>query len=473
MRCKIFSTVFTKFPKLSARSSILGSILSIVLLSNFSHASAHDDLKLSGIASYWNLNNEIYVGTIRLESPVSSAQSILEAPGLKRLEFKVTQDKWRQRNFAKTWSRSIIINNDSDFQTKYGTEINKFSNMLKDALLYGDKVTVDLTPNEGVTATVNDITLFKTNKSGFFNGLINVWVGPRPPSTTFKQEIIKLSSSSTNNIARYEQIVPAKTEQRKNAIAAWVEPPKKKTKKAKPAPVKATTPKPAKAEVAASEAPKAEKTETKQVNTKPAEPKVEPTPVAAEQTKNAEPKTEAIEPETAQPAVAKPKPSESVKPAEPVIVEASKEDPIKTEALVSEPEVATPSIAVPSVSAASTSTSEASATLTQEQAQTTPNSAMPTSDDSNEPKNVTSESIVPEDKPNTSDTPIEEEPPQAINAHETSLAAEVEAAKAALQEQALAEEAKKNTEQQAAESNFDDLISQLEEEKETEQKQAE
>ncbi len=192
---------------------------------------ADDDLSLAGMATYSSFNKDIYFASLWLPSSSagSSAEAIQQLPGDKRMEFKVTTPKWRQRNFARTWSRALIISNSDTFQKTHAQEINAFSNMLKGPLIYGDKVTIRLNAGQNVTVAVNSITLFTTPKTAFFDGLLNVWVGNKPPSSEFKQAILSAPTSinsTAQHSARDEQITLTDPQQRQAVIKAWVNPPK-------------------------------------------------------------------------------------------------------------------------------------------------------------------------------------------------------------------------------------------------------
>ena len=237
---------FTMAPKL-ARLSLV--VIFYLVFHSKAFAISHDELTLNGMASNWVLNNELYVGTLYLEATANTTDSILQASGRKRMEFRITTDKWRQRNFSKTWSRSISINIDDATQKQFSREIIRFSNMLKGPLLYGDKVTIDFTPRKHTRVYINDVQVFFTSKSAFFNAILSAWIGARPPSTDFKKQILQLDESNPDvqdAMGRYDYIRPDLEIQRKKEIQSWVAKPKKKVApKPKPAPAPVTTPAPA------------------------------------------------------------------------------------------------------------------------------------------------------------------------------------------------------------------------------------
>ncbi|MCK5880816.1 MAG: chalcone isomerase family protein [Sinobacterium sp.] len=267
MRCNLIST--------------LGTLLFIATL-NFSHTTlAGENLELSGIASYSKFNKEVYLASLWLERKANNSEDISTLKGGKRMEIRVTVKKWRQRNFSKMWSQGIIINNSDEFTEKFGQEINAFSTMLKGPLLYGDHIIIELMPNKLVTVSINNTKLFKTPKTEFFTGLLNAWIGNKPPSSEFKQSITHLDKQNTQtiqNIERNTQITPANPAQRNKQIRQWVATatPKAKRKteakpKAIPAPPKvlvpatatALAPTPAKKKIATEPKPVTKKTVVK------------------------------------------------------------------------------------------------------------------------------------------------------------------------------------------------------------------
>ena len=213
--------------------SLYSCLLTAVLLLS-STIQANEKLKLSGIASFTSFNHEIYVASLWLEKTASSTSEIMSLTGPKRMELHITSEKWRQRNFAKTWSRAIIINNDENFQQSFGKEINAFSHILKGPLLYGDKIDITLIPNKQVSVTLNGTTLFTTKKVAFFDGVLNAWTGKKPPSSHFKESITQLDTGKpeTNDaISRLETIAPSNPAKRSKEIKTWVTATKQKKSK--------------------------------------------------------------------------------------------------------------------------------------------------------------------------------------------------------------------------------------------------
>lgn len=194
------------------------------LLSTSVSAQKHDELTMNGIASFWLLNTEIYAAALYLESPKDTVEAILYAPGHKRMEMRIVAEKWRKRNFAKTWRQAIIINNDKETQQALLKEITAFTQIAKGPLLYGDKITIDYTPSQGTVVKINDTEMLTVKNELFFNALVRTWIGPRPPTSDFKNYILKLDSSDlvTNDLLGfYDYIRPNMEGKRFKETAAW------------------------------------------------------------------------------------------------------------------------------------------------------------------------------------------------------------------------------------------------------------
>lgn len=199
-------------------------LLSFLCFSVASQALSHSELNMNGIASYWSLSSEIYAAALYMEEPHDTEDGILYAPGLKRMEMRVVADKWRERSFAKIWTQAIIINNDKEIQQALVKEIAEFTRMPKGPFLYGDKITIDYTPGDGTRVKVNDTELLHIENELFFNALLRTWIGARPPSTEFKDYILKLDESDlvvSDLLGFYDHIEPDLQVKRYKETAAW------------------------------------------------------------------------------------------------------------------------------------------------------------------------------------------------------------------------------------------------------------
>ena len=175
---------------------ILTISLAFLLSINFATAqdSAFNDLTMNGLASYTKLRKEYFIGALFLESSNNNADTIISMPGRKRLDMRIVVDKWSPRRFSKEWIGAILLSNSHAPITleKLTTQIQAFSNIPRDNLITGDRLTIDLTPNKHTTVYLNNERVFRTSNNSFFYAILNTWIGSKPPSSDFKKDMLQL-----------------------------------------------------------------------------------------------------------------------------------------------------------------------------------------------------------------------------------------------------------------------------------------
>jgi len=215
---------------------ITGALLNVMSFAG----PAHDKLPMTGIADHWQLRQEVYIGALYLPVAPKTPEEIFTMAGPKRMELRITAEKLSPRQWSEMWNQQININNAGKDELKGMTDdVIGFTGLLKEALTNGDRVTIDYTPKAGVEIGVNGTTLYKSSRDAFFNAVVKAWIGPRPPSSDFKRNIVVLptDAESKDLIDRYTVVLPE--DKRKAEIAAWVKAPEppKVAEKPKPAPV--------------------------------------------------------------------------------------------------------------------------------------------------------------------------------------------------------------------------------------------
>lgn len=207
----------------------------LMLLASCSLSSAEEtyfeDLSLNGLSTYVQLRDDYYIGGLYLETLNSDAEDIIYSAGAKRMELRVLIDKWSPRRFAQQWNQLLLINNNADSINNFSDEILSFLDLPKDDLIAGDKITIDLDPANGTSVYLNGVKAFQVKDNEFFNLLLNTWIGPRPPSSGFKNNLLTLSTDTANTelLTRYESSEPS--EERSAKVAKWFAIESKKTKK--------------------------------------------------------------------------------------------------------------------------------------------------------------------------------------------------------------------------------------------------
>ena len=190
---------------------------------NYSSAqdSAFDDLTMNGISIFEKLRKDYYIGALFLESLDQDAGNITNMPGKKRIEMRILVDKWSSRRFAKEWKNAILLSNDPSSLENLTTQIQSFTNIPQDDLIEGDRITIDMQPDLHTTIYLNNQRVFRTSNNDFFYALLNTWIGSKPPSSDFKNDILSLPTGEKGNafLIRYEGL--NYSDKRKKQVAAW------------------------------------------------------------------------------------------------------------------------------------------------------------------------------------------------------------------------------------------------------------
>lgn len=180
-----------------------------------------EGLSLNGMAVFSELKRPIYLAALYVATPQTDADAIINSDEAKAMELTVTASRWSSRRFSEQLSRALLINNDLEYLKQYDVEVIEFSGVLKGGLKQGDKVVI-LRGSKGETlVSVNGTQLLELKKPGFYEMVLRVWIGDRPPSTDFKAKLLSLGAES-QIMDLYATLEPSP--QRIEEVAAWLEP---------------------------------------------------------------------------------------------------------------------------------------------------------------------------------------------------------------------------------------------------------
>ncbi len=179
---------------------------------------ADDGLILNGIATHNELRKDYFMAGLYLPTPNKKAEDIFNMTGAKRMEIRVTHDRFSPRKFANLWRDSIVINNSPEDVEKFGPDMIRFATMLKGKLVTGDQIKIELVPLNGTIVTLNGTELARFNPE-FFKLLLRAWIGPRPTNSDFKRDLLANGEIADQLVAKYDSIVPL--DGRKQIAAAW------------------------------------------------------------------------------------------------------------------------------------------------------------------------------------------------------------------------------------------------------------
>lgn len=177
-------------------------------------------LEITGIASFSELGDEIYLAA--LYSEANDPAALFADSSERKMEIRFI-DRMSKRRWATHWMQSIAINNDRDSLVNAVDELSQILSSFADNLLPGDRVEIYFSPDLGTAIRINGITLANGKSTQAFNLFLSSWIGPVPPSSQFKNILLGRDSSVVNSSAvnseRFAAIGP--TPSRIAAVAAW------------------------------------------------------------------------------------------------------------------------------------------------------------------------------------------------------------------------------------------------------------
>lgn len=211
---------------------LLAIMLTTQTIATQAQDEAFQDLTMNGLSSLSKLRKEYYLGALFLESLNADADAIINMGGKKRMEMRIITDKWSPRRFSQQWNEAIYLNNDPEVQEEFADQIQAFIDIPQDDLTTGDIIIVDMDPNKGTSVYLDGQRILQSSDNAFFYVLLNTWIGNKPPSSGFKDNILSMPSdeTSTSLLVQFDGLGYDK--KRQQQIAKWLKPAEKEQKSA-------------------------------------------------------------------------------------------------------------------------------------------------------------------------------------------------------------------------------------------------
>ncbi|MBI2792001.1 MAG: chalcone isomerase family protein [Gammaproteobacteria bacterium] len=151
-----------------------------------------EQLYLNGhaVVSMWG--SEAYVAALYTSHVEKRAEMLLMNDEPIAMLFYFVQDDITAEMISETFTEAILVNNGGWNNKKLDrTRIIELKEAFKKTLNAGDELAFYYSPQNGVLMQINghDIAYWPHAKS-FFNMLLRMWVGPYPPSRSFKRAIL-------------------------------------------------------------------------------------------------------------------------------------------------------------------------------------------------------------------------------------------------------------------------------------------
>ena len=211
-RIKVFFTDVTHRPAVTLFFS-LGFVLFC--------SSAHSELSLNGSAIYKDLGKQQFVAGLFVDTLQDNASTIQLEDSPKRMEVRMLNN-YSKRRWLNLWMQSISINNDRESFSGSAQEVIDIMQAPKSAPQKGDVIEYIYHPKQGTSMRFNGTELVSNYPKNVFNILLRTWIGPIPPSTTFKDQLLGLET--TEEVGEAERLLSSiqPTSSRVALAASWI-----------------------------------------------------------------------------------------------------------------------------------------------------------------------------------------------------------------------------------------------------------
>lgn len=159
-------------------------------------------LQLNGLGIQTQLRNEWFLNGLYLASKTTDAEEAVSSPGAKRMELRVLADDLSGRRLKRFWIERIKSNNEASNVLANAKAVRDFAKLMDKNFVRGDIITVDLIPSEATVVSINGSEVGRMD-SAVFPLILRTWVGERPPSSEFKDDIL----GETSDVERSELLV--------------------------------------------------------------------------------------------------------------------------------------------------------------------------------------------------------------------------------------------------------------------------
>ncbi len=176
-----------------------------------------DGMQLHGMAEYTQLKRPFYIASLYSTWPKASGDILLQLTGRKRMALKVTE-RWTARTFVGQWTQGMLINGREGAANRLAKEFEVFNNLPLNNFIPGDEILIDTYPSGKTAITINGTVAATFNEAEFFELLLGAWIGPKPPTTQFKQDIL---SGAANQEMQLVIDSLSLNNKRKQEVAGW------------------------------------------------------------------------------------------------------------------------------------------------------------------------------------------------------------------------------------------------------------
>lgn len=147
------------------------------------------NLQLNGLAVHSELRKEWFLSGLYLTSKSSDPSAISTDFNTKRMQLKVLADNLSGRRLKRFWIERIKNNNEASEVLLRAKDVRAFANFMDQNLEASDVIDIDFVPSVGTIIYINGSEIGRVGED-LYPLVLNTWIGPRPPTTEFKDAIL-------------------------------------------------------------------------------------------------------------------------------------------------------------------------------------------------------------------------------------------------------------------------------------------
>lgn len=194
---------------------LVGSLLSLLPLC------AAADLKLNGLDTYHHMGKDYYWVAFYTTDSCQSAGECQSANTDQRFRLKVITERWTAQSFNLVWQRELASNNPTLPPKLDMAAVIHFTQLPKTGLTYGDVIDISYDGHD-TTIAINQVFALRSPSKSLFNYLSNVWLGPIPPSRSFRANMLMGHNGEHNPqlLTAFSALKP--TQERMALLSEWI-----------------------------------------------------------------------------------------------------------------------------------------------------------------------------------------------------------------------------------------------------------
>ncbi|MEJ2419648.1 MAG: TonB family protein [Exilibacterium sp.] len=194
--------------------------LVLCLFLSFFGVFALADPTLNGLAVHQELGKERFIAALYAEHTTSNPATLLNSTEKRRMELRVTTNRYSARRMSSMWIEGMAVNNSAAALTQHAQNMVNFTHMIKRKLVAGDILTIESAPDKGTHVSINGVKLGTFEGVGFFNMLLRSWIGSVPLSSDFRNALLRNGKVDNSLLARYEATTPSA--KRIASVESWL-----------------------------------------------------------------------------------------------------------------------------------------------------------------------------------------------------------------------------------------------------------